>query len=179
MIRSAEISKLAHRLGLGDKTIEKDYVLTWVLLAITTSPLNDLLAFKGGTAIKKIYVPDYRFSEDLDFTLLLQNRANDELLAALLRNFLYPIQDGISDFPPSDVPKHLRHAFAFRIIKIHKPIQDRTNILDAKLFLVKLQHLFQRKRLCTQGVNIAEILACSALGNGGEFHACEILQGGK
>ena len=83
MIRSAEISKLAHRLGLGDKTIEKDYVLTWVLLAITTSPLNDLLAFKGGTAIKKIYVPDYRFSEDLDLTLLLQHRANDELLTAL------------------------------------------------------------------------------------------------
>jgi hypothetical protein len=44
MIRPAEISKLAHRLGLGDKTIEKDYVLTWVLLAIAASPLRDLLA---------------------------------------------------------------------------------------------------------------------------------------
>jgi hypothetical protein len=31
MINPAEISKMAHRLGLGDKTIEKDYVLTWVL----------------------------------------------------------------------------------------------------------------------------------------------------
>jgi predicted nucleotidyltransferase component of viral defense system len=51
MIRPAEISKLAHRLGLGDKTIEKDYILTWVLLAIAESPLNELLAFKGGTAI--------------------------------------------------------------------------------------------------------------------------------
>lgn len=83
MIRSAEISKLAHRLGLGDKTIEKDYVLTWVLLAITASPLNDMLAFKGGTAIKKIYVPDYRFSEDLDFTLLMPNLVNGDLLRAI------------------------------------------------------------------------------------------------
>jgi uncharacterized protein len=61
---------MAHQLGLGEKTIEKDYVLTWLLNAITESPLVHNLAFKGGTAIKKIYVQDYRFSEDLDFTML-------------------------------------------------------------------------------------------------------------
>jgi len=70
MIQSGEIHRMAHKQGLGDKTIEKDYVLTWVLLAIANSTLKERLAFKGGTAIKKIYVPDYRFSEDLDFTLL-------------------------------------------------------------------------------------------------------------
>ena len=79
MINPAEISKMAHRLGLGDRTIEKDYVLTWVLNAMAASPLHDLLAFKGGTAIKRMYVPDYRFSEDLDFTLLDTRRANTEL----------------------------------------------------------------------------------------------------
>jgi predicted nucleotidyltransferase component of viral defense system len=83
MIRPAEISKLAHHLGLGDKTIEKDYVLTWVLQAIAASPLHDLLAFKGGTAIKKMYVPDYRFSEDLDFTLLDTHRTNADLQGAV------------------------------------------------------------------------------------------------
>ena len=79
MINPGEISKMAHRLGLGDKTIEKDYVLTWVLNAMAASPLHDLLAFKGGTAIKRMYVPDYRFSEDLDFTLLDTRRTNTEL----------------------------------------------------------------------------------------------------
>jgi predicted nucleotidyltransferase component of viral defense system len=83
MIRSSEISKLAHQLGLGDNTIEKDYVLTWVLLALAKSPPNELLAFKGGTAIKKIYVPDYRFSEDLDFTLLDPSLTNDLLQSAV------------------------------------------------------------------------------------------------
>ena len=53
MIPPSEIARLAHRLGLGDKIVEKDYVLTWVLLAIANSPLRDLLAFKGGTAIKR------------------------------------------------------------------------------------------------------------------------------
>jgi len=40
MIPPGEISRLAHRLKLGDKTIEKDYVLTWILLAIANSPLR-------------------------------------------------------------------------------------------------------------------------------------------
>jgi predicted nucleotidyltransferase component of viral defense system len=82
MIPPAEISRLAHRLGLGDKTLEKDYVLTWILLAIANSPLRDRLAFKGGTAIKKVYKPDYRFSEDLDFTLL-GSISNQDLLTAI------------------------------------------------------------------------------------------------
>jgi uncharacterized protein len=56
MINPAEISKIAHRLGFGDKTIEKDYVLTWMLNAIAASPLHELLAFKGGTAIKKMII---------------------------------------------------------------------------------------------------------------------------
>lgn len=79
MIRSSEISKLAHQLGLGDKTIEKDYVLTWALVALASSPLCEQLAFKGGTAIKRVYVPDFRFSEDLDFTLLNKSLSNDAL----------------------------------------------------------------------------------------------------
>jgi predicted nucleotidyltransferase component of viral defense system len=78
MIQPGEVARLAHRLGLGDKTIEKDYVLTWLLLAIAYSPLRDRLAFKGGTAIKKVYAPDYRFSEDLDFTLL-DDTSNEKL----------------------------------------------------------------------------------------------------
>ena len=78
MIQPGEVARLAHRLGLGDKTIEKDYVLTRLLLAIANSPLRDRLAFKEGTAIKKIYEPDYRFSEDLDFTLP-DDTSNEEL----------------------------------------------------------------------------------------------------
>jgi predicted nucleotidyltransferase component of viral defense system len=88
MIRSSEISQLAHELKLGDKTIEKDYVLTWVLFALAASPVREKLAFKGGTAIKKVYVPSYRFSEDLDFTLLDAPLANEALQAEV--EALYP-----------------------------------------------------------------------------------------
>ena len=69
MISTAEVAKLAHRLGVGDRVIEKDYVLSWLLVAIADSQLRSGLAFKGGTALKRCYYADYRFSEDLDFTL--------------------------------------------------------------------------------------------------------------
>ena len=82
MIQPAEISRQAFRLGLGDKTIEKDYILTWILLGIANSPLRDRLAFKGGTAIKKIYDAEYRFSEDLDFSVLGEI-SNEELFAEI------------------------------------------------------------------------------------------------
>ena len=82
MIPQAEISKLAFREGMSDKVIEKDYVITWLLLALANSDLKDYLAFKGGTALKKIYFPDYRYSEDLDFTLR-NDIANDEMISKL------------------------------------------------------------------------------------------------
>lgn len=49
--------------------IEKDYALSYLLSAIFKVPLfEDLLVLKGGTALKKAYFKDYRFSEDLDFS---------------------------------------------------------------------------------------------------------------
>jgi predicted nucleotidyltransferase component of viral defense system len=82
MISRAEVFRVARREGVGDRIIEKDYVLSWILIAIADSDLRDHVAFKGGTALKKVYFPDYRFSEDLDFTLP-SNLPHDELLTSL------------------------------------------------------------------------------------------------
>ena len=55
--------------GLSWEIIEKDYILSWVLAGIASNvKLQDKLIFKGGTALKKCYFGNYRFSEDLDFT---------------------------------------------------------------------------------------------------------------
>lgn len=51
--------------------LEQDYVLSWVLFGISKIPeLRSKLAFKGGTALKKCYFGQYRFSEDLDFSFV-------------------------------------------------------------------------------------------------------------
>lgn len=64
-----EIKRKSFELGLPISTIEKDYVISWILYGIWRSGLWKELAFKGGTCLKKAYFSDYRFSEDLDYTL--------------------------------------------------------------------------------------------------------------
>lgn len=47
---------------------EKDYFLAIVCQIIYHSSLRNKLIFKGGTAIYHTYLPQFRFSEDLDFS---------------------------------------------------------------------------------------------------------------
>lgn len=66
-----ELRRLAKQTGFDLATLEKDYALTWLLSGIYAkeSKLMDVLIFKGGTAIRKVYFPEWRLSEDLDFTV--------------------------------------------------------------------------------------------------------------
>lgn len=69
MILQKEIATQAEKKGVVKSTIDKDWVLGHFLAAIySESTLRETLIFKGGTCLKKCYFPDYRFSEDLDFT---------------------------------------------------------------------------------------------------------------
>jgi uncharacterized protein len=54
---------------IPEAVIERDYVLAWFLTGLAGHPLRDVLTFKGGTALRRCWFEDYRFSEDLDFTL--------------------------------------------------------------------------------------------------------------
>jgi predicted nucleotidyltransferase component of viral defense system len=57
------------RLGIPWEILERDYVLSWLLAGIShVEALQDTLVFKGGTALKKCFFGNYRFSEDLDFS---------------------------------------------------------------------------------------------------------------
>ena len=68
------------RLGIPWEVLERDYLLSWVLAGISRTPvLRDTLVFKGGTALKKCYFGDYRFSEDLDFSALEGVPTGDEM----------------------------------------------------------------------------------------------------
>ena len=71
MIKPGEIQQKARVVGVRDQQIEKDYILSWILFGVSQhEQLSKAIVFKGGTVLKKIYFEDYRFSEDLDFTLL-------------------------------------------------------------------------------------------------------------
>ncbi len=81
MISKQEIMSQARSLKLAPDIIEKDYVLNWVLAGIRNrSNLRDTWIFKGGTCLKKCFFENYRFSEDLDFTLNDSKHINVEFL---------------------------------------------------------------------------------------------------
>jgi predicted nucleotidyltransferase component of viral defense system len=66
MIPALEIKERARESGVPTSTIERDYAQNWLLSALR--PIN--MVFKGGTCIRKVFIENYRFSDDLDFTLL-------------------------------------------------------------------------------------------------------------
>jgi predicted nucleotidyltransferase component of viral defense system len=88
MIPQRNISLLSNRLAdkggrrIPEAVLERDYCLAWFLVGLSRSPLQDILAFKGGTALKLCYMGDYRFSEDLDFTLIKET-SFETILAGL------------------------------------------------------------------------------------------------
>ena len=75
MIPQRNLSLLSNRLAraggrrIPEAVLERDYCLAWFLVSLSRSPLRERLVFKGGTALKRCYFGDYRFSEDVDFTL--------------------------------------------------------------------------------------------------------------
>lgn len=69
MITKVRLLERARAQELRPTTVEKDYVLGWMLAAISHHPRLSQWVFKGGTCLKKCFFETYRFSEDLDFTI--------------------------------------------------------------------------------------------------------------
>lgn len=81
------LAQAARSAGVALPVVEKDYALGYVLAGIAAVPaLSESLVFKGGTALKKAYFGDYRFSEDLDFSAVggPVGEAMDESVAAAI-----------------------------------------------------------------------------------------------
>ena len=90
MISGSDLRARVDEWDLREDVVEKDYVLGWVLGGIGTEPaLRDGWVFKGGTCLKKCYLETFRFSEDLDFTVLpggpVESQAVVDHLGLMLR----------------------------------------------------------------------------------------------
>lgn len=69
MIPDQEIRRIARDLGVEPRIVDLDYTLGWALWGMRRhSYLRERLLFKGGTCLRKCWIPGYRFSMDLDFT---------------------------------------------------------------------------------------------------------------
>jgi predicted nucleotidyltransferase component of viral defense system len=70
LIPRSHFTRIADAHEVDAKTVERDYVLTHVVAAISRRPDRGRMAFNGGTALRLCYFRDYRYSADLDFSLV-------------------------------------------------------------------------------------------------------------
>jgi predicted nucleotidyltransferase component of viral defense system len=99
MIPRIALQERAGEWALTEEVVEKDYVLGWLLWGIGSTPLlRDHWVFKGGTCLKKCFIEAYRFSEDLDFTVLKGGPLDPDDLLPVLSEMLDSVEQeaGIS-----------------------------------------------------------------------------------
>jgi len=107
MIKPGEIQNKAREIGVRDQQIEKDYILSWILQGIAQhEQLSVTVVFKGGTVLKKVYFEDYRFSEDLDFTLLDSDISNEQIFEWFSEVFEYVEDEANIPLEISDNNEH-------------------------------------------------------------------------
>jgi len=69
LITKAELHRAAQAQGLRFDQVEKDYVILWILSAISSNEIaSSQWAFKGGTCLRHCFYSGFRFSEDIDFS---------------------------------------------------------------------------------------------------------------
>ena len=82
MIGKRELLGIAKTANLRPDVVEKDYALGWALAGIFAHrELTESWVFKGGTCLKKCFFETYRFSEDLDFTLMDASHLQEDFLS--------------------------------------------------------------------------------------------------
>jgi uncharacterized protein len=135
-----ELKAKAAELGVPLEVVEKDYGLSYVLASVFEDDvLARCLVFKGGTALRKAYLPDYRFSVDLDFTATGGPRGDD--MGAAVAGVASRTQDALLERGP------FRVAYARRAERQPHPG-------DQEAFQIQLQYPWHSRPLCALKVEV-------------------------
>lgn len=111
MITRLHLQERVREWALTEEVLEKDYVLGWVLWGIGSDErLSTTWVFKGGTCLKKCYIETYRFSEDLDFTVLPDGPIRESDLQMIFRDLLQRVSDESGINFSGRVPAFRTHA---------------------------------------------------------------------
>lgn len=128
------LNATARRLMIPYETILKDYAIGHLLSAIAhVSVVADSLVMKGGTALKKLWFGDYRFSEDLDFSADGGPRRSE--LEAALRMVATRAEERLSARGPFDV-------------LVERTVHRDPHPQGQESFAFRVQFPWQRRPLC-------------------------------
>lgn len=131
MIPFMEFMEFSNKYNVPITTIERDYVQNCILKYLD----KPYLVLKGGTGIRKLYFRDYRFSDDLDFTLtdLIDSTQIIELFSEIIK-VIYQ-EYGIS-FHDDIKLKETKTGFRFTLyFQINNPV-----VLSMKFDLTKIDY---------------------------------------
>lgn len=161
MISKFEIIEFARKFGVPETTIERDYAQNWLLAGLSKTTLK--MALKGGTGIRKAYIEKYRFSDDLDFTLLEDSEADrikKEISKAIKKA---KIESGINfdeNFRFKEIENGYEIIVYFRVLrKVGHPLRIKIDITKKENEIVVLP--LKKKKVIhpySDGCN-AEVLA--------------------
>lgn len=120
--------------------VEKDYGLSYVLAAIFgNEELASSLVFKGGTALRKAYFPEYRFSVDLDFSAIGGPRGRE-------------METAIAEVA-KDTERALLERGPFRVVSSRRT-ERAPHPTAQEAFQIQIQYPWQSRPLCSIKVEV-------------------------
>lgn len=138
MIQPKELNAAAGKNKLSDAQIEKDYILSWILRSIANHELlARIMVFKGGTVLKKAYFENYRFSEDLDFTLLEEDVTNDQLLEAFTEVYAFVRDEANIELALKESQTHIGSGSLVFYINYVGPLKGAMGSRDVKIDITR------------------------------------------
>ena len=146
MIKAGEIDKIAIAKGVRAKQIEKDYVISWVLWGIARNDfLNKNLVFKGGTCLKKMHFGDYRYSEDMDFTLRNDSISDEEVLANFRAIFVQILEESRIkiEIPENTIDNHVASGslkFKMSYVATHGSDEIKVDVTRGETIEFEVEH---------------------------------------
>ena len=145
MIDYLQVQRLSLKNNVSPEIIEKDYLIELVLFYFSkSSSLCENFVFRGGTALKKVYFPEYRFSEDLDFVIDSQKEINvyQEIIIKILQKIS-------SDYPIKIDKRSMFERDRLQLFIIYDIIPDIKGIKELKVDILRDYYIpkHERKRL--------------------------------
>jgi hypothetical protein len=159
-----ELKRIAGREKVGVGMVEKDHAITVALLIISRTEFSRTMVFKGGTAIKKMFYPETRFSEDLDFNCErdIAEELGKKIKRSLIENNQGVAFTGVSqEEPRSDEGRRLRFGYKDSngypsSIRLDLAFREKS-IMRARKMEVK--NLYGVRKIIVTTMNIEEIAA--------------------
>ncbi len=142
MIDYLQVQRLALKNNVSPEIIEKDYFIELVLFYFSKdSSLCENLVFRGGTALKKVYFPEYRFSEDLDF--VIDNKKEINIYQEMIIQILQKIS---SDYPIKMDKRSMFKSDRLQLFITYDIIPDIRGVKELKVDILKDYYIPKHER---------------------------------